>query len=234
MLNIDQHEPPGAMAAMASAVPCQVAVLNERGWADYMWKRADGGYTQVERKTWGELLGSIDKIEDQLRRHKANQPDARLIFVLEGLAVPNFSGTTLLRSTNKDRVFTAGYTTTQRMSQVYAWLYQVSTFVEVFQTPTTDATYSALTAFYKGDQKDEHRTFQRPFKEITYHPNPQVVQLMGLLPGIGEKRATALIKKFSTVWNVVSASPKELQKVEGIGPTLSTTMLRKIGRWDID
>ena len=60
-----------------------------------------------------------------------------------------------------------------------------------------------------------------------------MTQLMGLMPGIGEKRAIALISRFTTVWNIVSASPEELEEVEGIGKKLSVDILRKVGRVDV-
>ena len=232
---LDSNEPyvEAQQLIHATGVETVVAARNVAGWADYSWQDINGRWVNIERKTWPELLGGMDKVEDQLRRHKSNQPEARLVFVLEGLAVPNLAGTTTLKATNKDRVWVGGYSSSIRMSQVYAWLWQVGQYLEVFQTPTYSATITALVAFYKGDQKPEHSTFARPYKEMEYHPNSQVTQLMGMLPGIGPKRAEALIEKFTTVYNVVGASPAQLATVDGIGPGLSKTLLRRIGRPDV-
>ncbi len=234
-LLIDTNEPfDKALALIKPAVDnCIVSSLNSDGWADYQWKCYDGSYTHCERKTWGELLGGIDKYEDQLRRQKEAHPDARLIFILEGIVVPDNMGTSIVKETNKGRVYIKSYGSTIRLSQVYAWLYQVSTYLEIYQTPNYEATCMMLTSMYKADQKAEHRTFQRYFKPITFSPNHQVMQVIGLLPGIGEKRAYALVERFTTVWNIVNASPAELAGVDGIGKVLSVQLLQRIGRPDV-
>lgn len=233
MINIDVHEPEEAERFLGTSCEVSRWSLNDAGVADYMWKDHEGRMVHVERKTWGELLGSIPKVEDQLRRHMTNQKDARLLFILEGLAVPVQSGTRLLKPTNRDTLYVMGMSSTFRMSQVYAWLYQVQKYAEVFFSPNYYGTCTAMSSFYKGDQKPEHETFKRHFKKVTFHPNPQVVQLMGVMPGVGEKRAEALIRQFSTVWNVVSAKPGELARVDGIGVKLASQLLQRVGRPDV-
>ena len=234
-LVIDQNEPFDHALSLISKtdVDYSVSALNVNGYADYFWTTHDGSEVHVERKTWAELLGSIDKYEDQLRRQKEAHPNARLIFVLEGMAVPSGTGTSLLKETNKGNVFVKSYGSTMRLSQVYAWLYQVGTYLEVYQTPNYEATCMMLVAMYKADQKAEHRTFQRYFKNITFSPSPQVTQVMGLLPGIGEKRAWALVERFTTVFNIITASPAELAEVDGIGKKLSVQLLQRVGRFDV-
>ena len=233
-LIVDINEPyEEALRLLTPVLPCIVEPLNVNGFADYKWTAHDGGVVQVERKTWPELLGDMDKVEDQLRRHKSNQPEARLIFLFEGIAVPMLGGTTTLKSTNKDRVYVAGYGSSIRMTQIYSWLYSVSQYLEVYQTPNYQASCLALSSFYKSDQKEVHGTFTRHFKQIAFNPNPQVVQLMGMTPGIGEKRAMDLIERFTTIYNVLTASPQELAKVPGIGSKLSVQILRNAGRPDV-
>lgn len=236
-LYVDVHEPSEAEAYLNPSMsePVERWPLNERGFADYMWEDHYDKVVHVERKTWGELIGAIPKVEDQLRRHSTNQPDARLILILEGMMISTPEGITTLRAANTRKVWVPNRTSSFRIGQLYAWLYQVQRHIEVYFTPDFRGTVSALSAFYKGDQKsdEEHTTFKRHFKNIQFHPNPQVVQLMGVFPNIGEKRAIALIEEFVTVWNVVSATPEQLQRVEGIGPKLSRTMLARLGRPDV-
>jgi ERCC4-type nuclease len=214
-------------------VPCVVEALNENLCADYRWDRFDRGHTQVERKTWGEILANVDAVEDQLRRHMKNQPKDRLLFVLEGQIDPSSDGIYTIQKARGGSVWVRGHRSGTNLGRIYSFLYNASEYVEVFQTPSYEGTCQFLVQAYKQDQKEEHHTFSRYFKKVTFYPNPQVMQLMGLLPGLGEVKCEALIAKFTTVWNVLNASPWELQSVEGIGPKLSTNLLRRIGRTDV-
>ena len=236
MLTADVHEPTDKfLKLVAPAVPCQVEPLNERLFADYKWKDLSGRVTQVERKTWGEILANVDAVEDQLRRHMKNQPEARLLFVLEGIIAEDSSGTYLLSPTKGGSLWSKGYRYGTRLSRIYSWLYNASEYVEVFQTFSYELTCQFLVQAYNQDQKEEsqHKTFNRYFKKVTFHPNPQTLALIGMMPGLGEVTAEALIAKFSTVWNVLSASPEELMKVEGIGKGRAFKMLQRVGRTDV-
>lgn len=233
MLTIDIHEPSEALSYISQSIPAQVKSLNTDGWADYHWQTWDGADVHAERKQWSEVLSGIDSVEDQLRRQMAAKPKARLIFILEGMAIGSMLGTTVLKGTNKNSVFIPGLQSSIRLSQVYSWLYQISTFLEVYQVGNYEGVCTLLVSMFKSDQKQEHRTFSRYFKPITFNPNPRVVELMGLCPGIGEVRASALIEQFVTVYRVVTASPAELATVPGIGPKLSLDILRRVGRTDV-
>jgi ERCC4-type nuclease len=235
-LVVDVNEPiEKFLTLVMPVVPTVTEALNEALYADYRWLREDGGHTQVERKTWGEILSNVDAVEDQLRRHMKNRPSDRLLFLLEGQIDPQVDGVYVLQKAKQGSVYVHGFRSGTRIARIYAFLYNASEYVEVFQTPNYEATCQFLVQAYKQDQKapEEHHTFSRYFKKVTFYPNPQVMQLMGLLPGLGEVKCEALIAKFTTVWNVLNASPRELQSVPGIGPTLSTNLLRRIGRTDV-
>ena len=232
-ISIDVHEPTQAQTLIGQSIPCEVRSLNSDGWADYRWQDYAGSYVHIERKTWGELLTSVDHVEDQLRRHLANQTTARLRLLLEGIAVPNISGSSILRPANREAIYIKGHSSSIRLSLIYAWLYQIGKYVEIYTTPNYETTCIALVAFYKGDQKEEHTTLHRYIKKVDSHPNVQVTQLMGLLPNVGAKRAESLIDRFTTVWNIVSTSPEELATVDGIGKVLSKQILRQVGRTDV-
>lgn len=233
-LEIDVHEPSDAMSLMGSSVACSREVLNEHQWGDYRWQCSDSSWVNVERKTWPEILASLDSVEDQLRRHKKNQPNARLIFVLEGMVSPAADGTYTLKETGQ-KLWVRGYKSGTRVGRILAWLYEASQFVEVFQTTTYEMTCQFLVQAYKQDQKveSEHKTFNRYFKKMTFHPNPQVLMLIGIMPGIGEVKAEAIIARFTTLWQVLNASPGELSSVPGIGDKTARTLLSRIGRLDV-
>ena len=233
MITIDIHEPEQSRLLIGQSVPVEVVSLVDTGWADYRWQCHDDSYVHAERKQWGEILSGMDHVEEQLRNHMQRQPDARLMLLLEGMIVPSMIGIDTLKATNKNNIWVKGYSSSITYSQVYAWLYQISKYIEVYQTTTYEGTCRALVAFYKSDQKESHTTMHRYFKPLTFRLNPQVAQLMGMLPGMGEVRAKALVEKFSTVYNFVTAKPEEIASVPGIGKALTTTWLRQLGRWDI-
>lgn len=237
MLEIDCHEQRDGQTAVryiAPVLPCRVSNLNEAGWGDYKWVGSSGRVSNVERKTWGEVLANIDSVEDQLRRHKQAHPEARLLFVLEGWVDEHMAGTSVVQSANRGQgLWARGYQYSTKLSRVYSWLYNISEYLEVFQTGSYEQTCQWLVAAYKQDQKEEKQTFHRYYKEIKYHADPQVLQLMGLMPGLGEVKAGALIAKFTTTWQVLNSKPEELQMVAGIGPKIAVNLLRSVGRLDV-
>ncbi|KKM79520.1 hypothetical protein LCGC14_1349100 [marine sediment metagenome] len=237
VFGIDVHEPAEALPTLSPVIPCAVQPLNSEGYADYLWTGVDGRQ-QVERKTWYEILADLDSIENQLRRQLQAHPNVRLILVVEGVAVPSPTGTTVFKETTKGKrhLFYAGKSYfLGPMKGAYAWLYEVGKYIEVHQTPTYGSTLNMLTQFYKADQKEGHTTFQRYLKEMTFHPNPMVVRLMGMGShlGIGPARAEALIRKFGTVYNVATASPEQLAAIDGMGKAIAVKFLRGIGRPDV-
>lgn len=237
LFGIDVYEPKEALPALTPVIPCAVQPLNSEGYADYLWHGTEG-MQQAERKTWAEILGGMDHVEDQLRREMQAHPDVRLMLIVEGLAVPARTGSVIFHETTKGKrhLFYAGKSYfAAPMKVAYAWLYQVSKFVEVYYTPNYAGTLQMLAAFYQADQKEGHTTFHRYLKEVTFHPNPQVQRLMSMGGnlGIGAVRAEALIRKLGTVYNVATASPEELASVDGVGKAVAIKFLRGVGRPDV-
>lgn len=238
---VDVQEPGDIFSLIHQVIPCVRESINDLGYADYKWPSVGGeahrpAMHQVERKLWVDILSDLDAVEDQLRREAQAHPNARLKLLVEGIATSHPDGTVVWLPTkgNKKLMFPAK-TFRLPLQAAYAWFYQVSQYMEVYCTPDMASTATALVAFYKADQKEEHehRTFHRHFKVVTFHPNPQVQKLMALASGVGETRAVALIQRFGTCWNVINADPKQLQAVEGIGLKVSLKLLREIGRPDV-
>lgn len=238
MMKVDVSEPLPILTALQQAIPAALASLNDEGWADYFWTGAEED-VHAERKKWRDLTSNLDSVEDQLRREKHAHPDARLILIVEDVATPGPIGTVIYsksrgQGSRRDVFYAAGEQAT-RYSKLMAWVYQVEKFVEVYMTPTMDATIQALVAFYNGDQKVEHSTFRRYLNNMDWHPNPQVQKLIsiGHGSGIGPAKAEGLIRRFGTVWQVLNASPKDLAAVAGIGKVNATRLLRGVGRLDV-
>lgn len=237
-MKVDTHEPSEAFQMLSqTTLGTEMAPLNDQGYADFLWPCFGGGLKQAERKQWGELLSDLDAIEDQLRRQMQAHPDVPLMLIAEGLALTGQMGTMVYkRARHKANILVCKGTYPKSLNLVYAWLYQVSKYIEVYFTADLVATCTALTAFYKADQKEEHHTFHRYLKDVTFHPNPQVQRLLGLTSktsGVGPALCQALIKEFGTVWRVLNAKPGQLQVVEGVGPKLAVKILRDVGRADV-
>lgn len=235
-LHIDIHEPLELVNLIGQSVPMETRSINSEGWADYMWGTEDG-INQLERKTWADMLTSVSSIEQQLQRQLAAHPDSKLMLLVEGIAVPRWdmlSGTALVTRTKaKPNIFYGRAQSRTTLKAMYAWLYSVSKYMEVYCTPDIEATANAIVAFYKSDLKGGHETLHRHIKEVVFHPNPQVTALMGLIHGLGPVKGEALIAKFSTVWNVVNATPQELSTVYGVGPNEARKWLQRLGRPDV-
>lgn len=242
-MKVDTHEPSEAFKLLSTTVPgTQMSPLNDEGFADYLWPCTDSnqeisGLVQAERKQWSELLSDLDSIEDQVRREIQAHPEVRTMLIVEGIALTGQTGTMVFkRARTKGNILVCKGTYSKSLNMVYAWLYQVSKYIEVYFTADLVATCTALTAFYKADQKEEHHTFNRYLKPVVFHPNPQVVKLMGLTSntaGVGPEKCQALIAKYGTVWRVLNARVDQLQTVAGIGPVLAKKILREVGRADV-
>lgn len=238
----DVNEPPEMFTLIQPVIQnVQVIPLNSDGYADYRWTTYEGKVKQVERKTWGELLGNVDKVEEQLSRHLTKHPQIELVFLLEGLVEQTSNGSRLLHK-QKNGFVTKGRELRTRLNGVYSWLYQIGKYCEIIQTPSLVESATAICAMYKADQKNEHSTLHRTIKQLNYHPDPRVVTLMGISPGLGEIRASALINQFISPWNVVSAgwvgepvvkNKYDLTVVNGIGKVLVDNVLRNFGRPDV-
>ena len=237
----DVNEPKEMIPWLSQSVPLTIQPLNVRGFADNKWRKFNGKERQVERKTWGELLGNLDRVEEQLNRHLTKNPDIELVFMLEGMVVQTELGATILTGTNNNRIFTLGHRYASRLSGIYSWLFEISNYLTVVQTSGLKESSVALASMYHHDQKELHSTFRRHIKQIAFNPNPMVTTLMGASPGLGDKRATQLVTAAGTPWSIWSAgfcehmqykNKYELTSLDGIGKGILDTVYRSIGRPD--
>lgn len=232
---VDVHEPDDAIPLLGQSIEAAKESINQQGYADYLWQGAEGR-KQWERKQWYEILGDVDKVEDQLRREVQAHPDVQTSLVIEGVATPGLEGSRAwTMSEGKREVMYPKHHYRTNMSKAYAWIYQVSRFMPVYFTPTFHSTVVFLVAAYKADQKEEHTTFSRYLRNMDFHPNPQVEALMNISrsAGIGSTRAQALIRRFGTLWNVLNQLPATLATVDNMGEQTARKLLRKVGRPDV-
>lgn len=238
-LLIDDHEPKLIYDLLEQSCPVEYAALNMGGLADYLWLDVQGNTRQIERKQWGEILGGIDHVENQLRGEIVRADATDLL--IEGI----------VRSTQwgLDAYVWDQYKQNYRFShsfgdpkhpqvglysKVMAWIWQLNAAgVGVWFTFSAEDTAKAIAAFYSNSLKTEHTTLNRYLKPKIYvkNLNTAVLSLMGLEgAGLGATRAKALVERFGSVWGVLSADVKELASVDKMGTKTAEKLLRAVGR----
>ncbi len=238
-LYVDSNEPDSIERALRQSNRCERVPLNAHGMADYVWLKKDGQECNVERKTWHELVSDINNVERQLFKY-LGRADSVTVLLMEGLAVPFPEGTRTYKLTGHGpKVYALEQVARRnRLQLYYAWLHQVGQYLEVQAAADQNGTAYAIGAFFSSDQKleEDHRTFKRHLKRVSWSPNPQVGLLMNMSSklGMGEKTATNLINTYGTLWNVLNARPKDLALVPGVGLATASKLLRAIGRPDVD
>lgn len=240
MILVDIHEPENLYNLLGQSTDVKRMNLNDQGWADYMWANVEGRWVSVERKQWGEVVGRVDKVEEQLRREMRQAEE--LLLVIEGAVEPTPTGVHIYTRMGGGRF---GFRRQRQYgspkkpqpytySMIMSWLWQLEKEgLQIWMTPNYTATAMALVSFYKQGLKKEHTTLKRYIRELTRPPkqNPHVTSLMGIRGArLGEVRARALVKRFNTTYDVVTADPLELMMVEGVGATVVAQLFQAIGR----
>ena len=236
MIFVDNFEPDALEALIKQSVDTIRDSFNAKGLPDYTFIAIDGHRIGVSRKQAGEMLSSLDEVEVQLRKDLLSVDELYLLNegVFSGALHYGKPGTQVWHLSNDRRFLIPGHTFGTSLAKLYAWIYQLDKS-GITYLPTFDwtETAQALVSMYNNSQKKEHTTLQRYIKpKITPKPwNHHVETLMGIRGvNLGEKRAKALIEEFGTVWMVLLQEPKDLAKVEGIGPITAKRLLEAIGR----
>jgi hypothetical protein len=241
-LLVDINEPDRILLWLQQGVPAKKAVLNIKGFADYMWVDCNNNLCQVERKQWAELLSNVDGVEAQLRRYMPNTTEIHLL--VEGVAEPTATGIDCYHKSKGKPYYhnnwsfgKEGRAQPGAYSKVQAWFWQLDKCgVTVHETSCEMATAYAIAAWYKNSQKEEHTTLNRYYKErvVLEHHNPDVASLMGLEgAGLGEVKAKLLIQVFGSFWGVMTADIERVAELPGFGVVTAKKLFRAIGRPDI-
>lgn len=236
MIAQDVFEPQEIYQLMLQSVDVVRDSYNAMGLPDYSWIAIDGHRTGVSRKQVGELLGSLDEVELQLRKEMVSVDEMYLLNegVFSGATLHGKPGTQIWYPSKDGRFLLQGHKFGTNLNMFYAWIYQLDKCgITYFPTFDWEETATALVAMYKNSQNPEHTTLRRYIKTKIYPPpfNPQVETLMGVKGvDLGEKKAKALIKRYGTIWLILNQEPEELAKTEDIGIITAKRLLKAIGR----
>jgi ERCC4-type nuclease len=239
MLLVDVFEPEDIFQLLAQSVDVQRQNLVQAGFADYLWFSCDGHRCQVERKQWGEILSNPDHVEEQLRREMVTTEET--VLLVEGVAEATRWGMDVYTKSPGKSYFrlqhsygTPKHPQSGLYHRIQSWFWQLDKAgISVYRTCHSRDTASALVAWYKSSQKQEHTTLQRYIK-VRANPkayDARVLTLMGIeKAGLGEVKAKALIAKFGSVYAVLNAPLEELVEVDGIGKGIAMKLIEAVGR----
>lgn len=94
------------------------------------------------------------------------------------------------------------------------------------RTQNLDQTASLIQTLYSWWQREDHRSYDvlhRYEGDAASLTRPSVLRrIAALLPGIGWVRSEAVARRFSTVREMVEATPEEWMEIEGIGKGITT------------
>jgi len=225
----DIFEPPQIKEDLEKSMLVTVAALEPLGLCDYLWFAHDNHKITVERKEVHDFAHRIDDLERQLKTALDHADE--VILLIEGVLEPIDNSTILYKQKKDGTLFYRDRVSNYPYSYFMGFLWQLDKLgISTFYTASMKGTASALTEFVKKSNDPEFTTFKRYLRERPDIPelDPQINTLIQL--HVGEMRATALIKRFGTVWNVFHASNKELLEVEGIGQKTIDNLFARIGR----
>jgi hypothetical protein len=237
---LDIFEPVEIEHLISQSVPVSRLGLNSKGIADYFFYAFDSHRIQVERKQIDEVLGGIDKVEEQLQRELGNDVE-ETILLIEGICEPVFGlkiATQTWRRAKGKNVLVPGRTYNCSYTGLQAWKNQLDkagvTIVETFDYTATAMT---LVALYQNAQKEEHKTLRRYIKDRIYveSHNPHILNLMSVKGGgVGEEIAKAWIEQFGTFWYTINQDAEVLAEVmvgeKRVGTARAKKFLKAIGR----
>jgi len=196
--------------------------LNDHGMADVFWTAHDMRH-QWENKDVTEILGNFDHVEEQLQKQAPNADFRGLI--VRGVVIPS-SGKTIAmhHKRGKNDWFIVKRSYKFPYSRYRAWLTAIRLAgVTVVEVGNMVGTARHLVQEYKQSIDPKTSTLQKQHRPhvVTASQNPHVRGLMGLSIayglGLGEEKATRLVKHFNTLWGVLTTSPEKLMEVDGIG-----------------
>ena len=250
ILKIDEFEPDEIEDLLKQSLTVARGQLNRGGWADYMWPTYNGLIEQVERKQVGEILSDQPAIEEQIRRELQEKPEATLWLIVEGVArsIPlsgsNREGTAVYKARmcntyknyghrEPEEHFVVSHISKQPYERFTSFLTGLERIgVRVKFTVDYEATAKVLVQMAKSAQSPP-TTLQRHNKpQITFRPNPQVMNLLGLYKsGVGPEMAEKLVDFYGSLWHIAQMNPEDIAAdVPGMGVVSATKLLETIGR----
>lgn len=172
------------------------------------------GKAIIERKEWTDFVGSYQSgtLFNQLNRCLEQEHDAYVI--VEG--------------SRGDAIEHTGVTNYQAR-RMFTSLH-VKSEAEVIQTMSVRETAQVVSDFadWFGEDPSDRTHSVRPAEKVPAEDRPRYI--VEGLPGIGPKGAERLLTYFGDPKTVLTATPAELQEVDGIGPKKAEKIVDAVER----
>ncbi len=197
MIQVNVHEPEEIKSYLQRSTEINVSNFTP---GDYLI-----GQMALERKTTSDFIQSLfqKRLLEQLQRLKQCYPTSFLL--LETFDLAYFQNSALLYST------------------ILRIMLEMNIRVIFTSTKEQSAEVILLLAGKQSKQsKERESAIVQKRKEVDLEKYPPL--LLGKVPGVGMKRAAALLQSFNTLQGVFQASEQELCSVEGIGKKTASTI----------
>jgi ERCC4-type nuclease len=232
---VDVYEPDFMAQLLSAFMQVRRQNLVQQGLCDYFWFAVDGHSITIERKSWLDLLNSLDRLQKQLRTATNHADEVGLL--IEGVAVPLDGGEIAIYEQGKtDKYLRQVKISGTKYNNIMAYLWEIDKLgISVYHTSTIKASAWALKAFVDNSQKTEH-TLLRHYvrtKAIKWQSNPMVETLMGIRDDkgtfIGEKTAQELVKKLGSLYEIMQLEPESISyECSGVGLATAKRIIKAL------
>ena len=219
MLLLDSREPASFYAELQDIA--QVEALSS---GDARWFAITSELVGLERKSVTDFLNSLSNgsLADELRRLRDDCDLAILLY--EGPITVNPITGVIYRtywSGGKFKKVETGWHLNNYVPAIYGFCRSLG--IIPFYSPSVKETAKVLRYLYNYDQEKYHAEALKARHYTYVVPSPAAVMLSAV---VGPKTADSLLTHFGTLRKVITAEPKELMVVDGIGPKTAEKVYR--------
>lgn len=245
-VTLDVYEPDDLERMLSMFLQVGRENLEKRDLCDLFWFAFDGHPITMERKTWRDLINSIEKgghravdsrLESRLRK-ASRIPDIELGLMLEGIAVPLAGGEiAIFEPAKNEKYLYRKHISGMKFDAIYAILWQLRQEwnIVTYFSPSMFGTAWMVKTFVENSQKAGYAILQHYVRThpVKWQSNPAVETIMGIKDEdgyvVGEKKAIALVENIGSVYDILQKSPEEIATLcRGLGISTAERLIEAL------